>query len=178
MGKIKEFISENKILLIVGLVILIGCFVAYYFINKNNNLEYNPTLGEDVPYIKKEYKSNEYINIDVELIDLLNEYYAYFVKKKINSPKEAYKMLTEENKKKFGSAEKYEEYVKNPLITKQRMFYEAMEEVLPDVRLIIDDGSGDLNKTLYLDELQLKDITNNADTTLSDTPETNTSLEE
>ena len=68
MGKIKEFISENKILLIVGLVILIGCFVAYYFINKNNNLEYNPTLGEDVPYIKKEYKSNEYINIDVELI--------------------------------------------------------------------------------------------------------------
>ena len=72
----------------------------------------------------------------------------------------------------------YEEYVKNPLITKQRMFYEAMEEVLPDVRLIIDDGSGDLNKTLYLDELQLKDITDNADTTLSDTPETNTSLEE
>ena len=112
MGKIKEFISENKILLIVGLVILIGCFVAYYFINKNNNLKYNPTSAEDVPYIKKEYKSNEYINIDVELIDLLNEYYAYFVKKKINSPKEAYKMLTEENKKKFGSAEKYEEYVK------------------------------------------------------------------
>ena len=86
--------------------------------------------------------------------------------------------INEANAQKVRFEKMYEEYVKNPLITKQRMFYEAMEEVLQDVRLIIDDGSGDLNKTLYLDELQLKDITNNADTTLSDTPETNTSLEE
>ena len=54
---------------------------------------------------------------------------------------------------------------KNPVITKQRMFFEAMEQVLPGVKLIIDDGSGDLNKTLYLDELQLEDITNNRDET-------------
>ena len=57
--------------------------------------------------------------------------------------------------------EMYAEYEKNPLLTKQRMFYEAMEDVLPGVKLIIDDGSGNLNKTLYLDELQLEDITNN-----------------
>lgn len=55
--------------------------------------------------------------------------------------------------------EMYAEYEKNPLLTKQRMFYETMEEVLPGVKLIIDDGSGDLNKILYLDELQLEDIT-------------------
>ena len=54
--------------------------------------------------------------------------------------------------------EMYEEYVKNPLITKQRMFYETMEDVLPGVKLIIDDGSGNLNKTLYLDELRIDDI--------------------
>jgi len=53
----------------------------------------------------------------------------------------------------------YEEYIKFPLITKERMFYETMEEVLPGVELIIDDGSGDINKTLYLDELQIEDIT-------------------
>ncbi len=51
--------------------------------------------------------------------------------------------------------EMYEEYTKNPLITKQRMFYETMEDVLPGVKLIVDDGSGDLNKTLYLDELEI-----------------------
>lgn len=34
----------------------------------------------------------------------------------------------------------YEQYRLNPLITKQRMFYEAMEDVLPDLKVIIDDG--------------------------------------
>lgn len=36
----------------------------------------------------------------------------------------------------------YEEYKKNPTITKQRMYYEAMEEVLPGVKIVVDDGSG------------------------------------
>lgn len=34
----------------------------------------------------------------------------------------------------------YAEYIKNPLITKQRIFYETMEEVLPGAKIIIDDG--------------------------------------
>ncbi len=36
----------------------------------------------------------------------------------------------------------YEEYIKYPLITKNRMFYETLEDVLPDIKVIIDDGSG------------------------------------
>ena len=32
----------------------------------------------------------------------------------------------------------FEEYQKNPELTKQRMFYEAMEEILPQMRVIID----------------------------------------
>lgn len=36
----------------------------------------------------------------------------------------------------------YAEYVKYPLITKKRMFYETMEELLPDLKVIIDNGSG------------------------------------
>lgn len=35
----------------------------------------------------------------------------------------------------------YEEYIKFPLITKERMFYETMEEVLPDMNIYITDGS-------------------------------------
>ena len=35
----------------------------------------------------------------------------------------------------------YSEYVKFPLITKERMFYEAMEEVLPGMKIYITDGS-------------------------------------
>lgn len=34
----------------------------------------------------------------------------------------------------------YEEYQKYPGITKQRMFYEAMEAILPELKVIINDG--------------------------------------
>ena len=38
-----------------------------------------------------------------------------------------------------------------PLITKQRMFYETMEELLPNMKVIIDDGSGNTTKFLPLE---------------------------
>ena len=44
----------------------------------------------------------------------------------------------------------YAEYIKNPVVTKERMFYEAMEEVLPDLKLIIDSGDG-VDKILPLE---------------------------
>lgn len=44
----------------------------------------------------------------------------------------------------------YEEYSKNPAVTKQRMFYEAMEDVLPGLKIIVDNGSG-TQKVLPLD---------------------------
>ena len=36
----------------------------------------------------------------------------------------------------------YEEYVKFPEVTKIRMYYEAMEELLPNLKVIIQDGDG------------------------------------
>lgn len=42
----------------------------------------------------------------------------------------------------------YEEYVKNPAVTRQRMFFEAMEEVLPDLKVIIQSEGGDV-QTVY-----------------------------
>lgn len=44
----------------------------------------------------------------------------------------------------------YEEYRKNPVVTKQRMFYETMEEVLPGMKVVIDNGDG-VEKILPLD---------------------------
>lgn len=32
----------------------------------------------------------------------------------------------------------YEEYIKNPAVTKQRMFYEAMEDILPSLKVVIN----------------------------------------
>ena len=45
----------------------------------------------------------------------------------------------------------YAEYVKNPEVTKLRMFYETMEQVLPDLKVIIDAGDGTTQTVLPLD---------------------------
>lgn len=36
----------------------------------------------------------------------------------------------------------YEEYIKYPTITKQRMFFETMEDVMPEMKVIIQSGDG------------------------------------
>ena len=56
----------------------------------------------------------------------------------------------------------YEEYIKNPTVTKQRMFYEAMEEVLPDLELIIDSSNG-VQKILPLDSFFSTESTTNTE---------------
>lgn len=46
----------------------------------------------------------------------------------------------------------YEEYTKYPLVTKQRMFYETMEDVLPGLKIVIQGGDGsDIQQILPLD---------------------------
>lgn len=45
----------------------------------------------------------------------------------------------------------YEEYVKFPDVTKKRMFYETMEDVLPDIKLIIQGSEGTVNTMLPLE---------------------------
>lgn len=53
---------------------------------------------------------------------------------------EAYKQqrINEANGQVARFEDTYAEYVKYPLITKKRMFYETMEELLPDLKVIID----------------------------------------
>lgn len=42
----------------------------------------------------------------------------------------------------------YAEYIKNPLVTKRRMFYETMEELLPELTVIIDSGDEGTQKVM------------------------------
>ena len=61
----------------------------------------------------------------------------------------------------------YAEYIKNPVVTKQRMFYEAMEEVLPDLKLIIDSGEG-VEKILPLDSFSTIEMNGSGSSAVSD----------
>lgn len=47
--------------------------------------------------------------------------------------------------------ELYAEYQKYPLITKQRMFYEVMEEILPEMKVIIEKSDGTTQTMLPLE---------------------------
>ncbi len=49
--------------------------------------------------------------------------------------------------------EEYNEYKNYPLITKQRMFMETMEEVLPTLKVVIDNGDGSVNKYYPITDL-------------------------
>ena len=59
--------------------------------------------------------------------------------KEANAKKEALIAEAEGQVARFNSL--YEEYIKFPLITKQRMFYETLEEVLPYMDIYITDGN-------------------------------------
>lgn len=47
----------------------------------------------------------------------------------------------------------YEEYIKNPDVTKRRMYFEAMENVLPDMKVIVSDEGSGVTKLLPLEPL-------------------------
>ena len=67
----------------------------------------------------------------------------------------------------------YEEYVKYPEVTKKRMFYEAMENVLPDIKVIIESADGTTSTILPLDSFvsnsssSINDSADNSENTAS-----------
>lgn len=54
----------------------------------------------------------------------------------------------------------YEEYKKYPLITKERMFYETMEDVLPGMKVIIQGKDGNVNSILPLEKFSDNSVVN------------------
>ena len=68
----------------------------------------------------------------------------YLKQKRINEAKEQVAMFTA----------MYEEYARNPEITRSRMYYEAISEILPGVKLFINtSGSDDVQMLLPLESL-------------------------
>ncbi|MBD5488070.1 MAG: FtsH protease activity modulator HflK [Lachnospiraceae bacterium] len=68
----------------------------------------------------------------------------------------------------------YQEYVKYPDVTKKRMFYEAMEDVLPEIKVIIQGKDGSTNTILPLDSFVSENASDNAFSQSTTDQETNT----
>lgn len=54
----------------------------------------------------------------------------------------------------------YAEYIKNPEITKKRMYFETMENVLPGVKVYITDGNSNVTTMLPLEPFSTTTLTN------------------
>lgn len=65
----------------------------------------------------------------------------------------------------------YAEYIKNPKVTKERMFYEAMEDVLPGLEVIIDSGDGSVQKIMPLAPFTGTDAAENNNSETKETSE-------
>lgn len=52
----------------------------------------------------------------------------------------------------------YGEYINYPLITKQRMFLEAMEDVLPKLKVVIDSGNGEIKKYYPINDTNISEL--------------------
>lgn len=68
----------------------------------------------------------------------------------------------------------YEEYAKFPEVTRQRMFYEAMEEILPSLKVVINSSSGNVQTILPIDSLATINTGNNSQSGSATTPSTET----
>lgn len=68
----------------------------------------------------------------------------------------------------------YQEYAKYPEVTKKRMFYEAIEDVLPDVKVVIEGEGGQTTTMLPLDSFVTQEgssIAGNTNQTAADETE-------
>ncbi len=114
MDKVKSFIKDNIVLVIV-FILVVGIFIGfliYQHYTSSIAYEKNVTDMVDVDYIKKNYEVNEYQNVTVEYVDVLDEYHSYFISKMINDPEGAYEMLTDECKKQYNEdIEEFKKYI-------------------------------------------------------------------
>ena len=96
--------------------------------------------AETVVNDAKAYQNAQIPNAQAEA-DKLIQNAEYLKQRRINEATEQVAMFTA----------MYEQYILNPAITKSRMYYEAIREVLPGVKVYIDTGSGGVEKLLPLE---------------------------
>lgn len=107
-----ENLLRNKKIILICIVLLLVVFIVYLFtLNNNDILEEGNT--EEYNYLKK-YGSNEYVPVYVTEEDMVKKYLNDYKNNMLSDVEEAYNSLNKEyREKRFGSLDKYKEYVNN-----------------------------------------------------------------
>lgn len=109
-------IKENKKLIIITLIVIIIVIVIALYNNLKPKPQYDPEVNEynEVNYIKKNYKVNEYSVVNISELDLLNAYLKKYITLAVTKPEEAFNMLSKESKESFNnSVDEYKKYVES-----------------------------------------------------------------
>lgn len=108
-----ENILKNKKIIFICIGLLLVTFIIYLFtINDKDIL--NDTI-EDYTYLKN-YSSNEYVPVYVTEEDMVKKYLNDYKNNMLNDEEVAYNSLNKEYRdKRFGSLNKYKEYVNNSI---------------------------------------------------------------
>jgi len=108
-----ENILKNKKIIFICIGLLLVTFIIYLFtINDKDIL--NDTI-EDYTYLKN-YSSNEYVPVYVTEEDMIKKYLNDYKNNMLNDVEVAYNSLNKEYRdKRFGSLDKYKEYVNNSI---------------------------------------------------------------
>ncbi len=107
-------LKENKKLIIVAIIVILIVVGVAIYNNVKPKPKYDPEVNEynDVTYIKKNYKVNEYSVVNISELDLLNAYLKKYLTLAINDPEEAFAMLSKETKESFNNnIDEYKKYV-------------------------------------------------------------------
>ena len=106
-----ENIIKNKRIIFICIGLLLVTFIIYLFTIKDKDILNETT--EDYTYLKN-YSSNEYVPVYVTEEDMAKKYLNDYKNNILNDVEEAYNSLNKEyREKRFGSLDKYKEYVNN-----------------------------------------------------------------
>ncbi len=108
-----EIIKNKKIIIICILLVLLSLGILF-LVKKNQN-----NLDEETNYVEERithYEANEYTPIYIDDNRIVNIYFSEYISNMIFNVNEAYNSLNKEyREKKFGSLDKYIEYVNKNL---------------------------------------------------------------
>lgn len=115
MDNVKNIIKENKLMIIALILVIIAIVTVGVLNNKKENQVKegrNPEKIDQVEYVKVNHKVNEYQNMVIDDLDVLEEYYEEFITLLCEKPKEAYLKLSVSSKNKY-TEEEFLKYVKS-----------------------------------------------------------------
>ncbi len=133
-------------LIILLLIILFICIVILLFSKKNNNITNKETSNADIKQeigIKNKYECNEFEYVMMSVDNLILLYFNDYKSIALKDPEQGYNLLDKEyREKRFGSIDKYKEYLEK---NKEQIQISTLENYLTE-------NEGNTTKYICTDE--------------------------